>query len=239
MSTSHSPASLLKKIVDKLLDEIVDWKKAAALLSTGLLAFATATLAWLRGSFVLRGWWLAAILAYVVVLTVIAMIYLQQAIQRSRKFQEIRVEEPGVGLEWRLRLDPEDCVHTRLQDYSPRFLLDILTGPFHLPDKCECSAEVGFVVDSDARIRYRPVCSRCQPDEYRERLPEIDPIAQTARLAVAREIQRVFRTGESARIRKRRVLTLDSSGPTSRLLARKVPNPILTRKREGYEVHPS
>ena len=235
----HWPASLLKKIADKLLDEIVDWKKAAALLSTGLLAFAAGTLTWLRGSFVLRGWWLAAILAYVVILSVIAMIYLQQAIQRSRKFREIRVEEPGVGLEWRLRLDPEDWVHSRLQDYSPRFLLDILSGPFHLLDKGECSAEVGFVMDSDGRTGYRPVCSRCQPDEYRERLPDIDPIAQTARLAVAREIQRVFRTGERARIRKRRVLTLDSSGPTSRLLAGKVRNPMLTPKREGHEVRTS
>lgn len=223
MSTSHWPASLLRKLANKLIDETVNWKKAAALLSTSLLAFATATLTWLRGSFVLRGWWLAAILTYIVILTLIAIIHLQQAIRRSRKFRELRVEQPGVGLEWRLRLDPEDWVHTRLEDYSPGFLPDILVGPFHLPDTGECSAEVGFTINSAGRTLYRPVCSRCQPDEYRECLPDSDPIAQTARTAVAREIQRIFRTGECTHIRKRRVLTLDVAGPTSRLLARKAP----------------
>jgi hypothetical protein len=110
---------ILKTAAEKLFGAMFDWKKAAAWFSMWLVAFAVSARSWLRGSYVVKGWFLAAIFAYAAVLTVIAAAFVYGAVQRSRKFKEVRVEDPRSGLEWRLLQNPDAWAHKRIASYFP------------------------------------------------------------------------------------------------------------------------
>jgi hypothetical protein len=203
--------SILKTIAEKLFGEAIDWKKAVAWMSTWAAAFAVTALTFLRGTFSIKGWVIAAVVAYTLSVTVIAVVQLYRAVQRQRGFREVRVEESHFGLEWRLRMDPEDWAHTSLSDYSPSLIRQIVAGPFHLSDTHDCSAEVSFMIDPVTGSLFRPVCLRCEPAEYRSRLENADEVANAARLAVAGELQRIFRTGK---LLSGGAVKLDASGTT-------------------------
>jgi hypothetical protein len=159
--------SILKTITEKLFGEAIDWKKAVAWLSTWAAAFTASALTFLRGTFSVKGWLIAAVVAYTLAVTVIAVAQLYGAIRRQRDFRELLVEDSHFGLEWRLRMDPKDWAHTSLSDYAPSFIPEIVAGPFRLSNTHDCSAEVGFMIDPATGSLFRPVCPRCEPAEYR------------------------------------------------------------------------
>ena len=108
----------------------------------------------------------------------------------------MRIEDPYFALEWRLRLDPDDWAHTSVNDYAQGILHTIVSGPFHLTDKRDCSAEVSFMIDPATGSKFRPVCRRCEPAEYADRLEDASDIVEAARRGVAGELQRMYRNGE-------------------------------------------
>ena len=208
--------SLLKTAAEKLFGEVVNWKKLAALLSGGAATFAVLALSFLRGTYPVRGWLIAAVFAYVIVVTVFAVTQLYWAIQRQRAFRETRVQDSHFGLEWRLRMDPEDWTHTPVREYAPDFLKTIVAGPFHLAENGNCSAEVSFVVDPATGTLARPFCMRCELTSYRERYEYSEEVANLARALVAMELERRYRNGERL---SGAVVKLDHSGG-SNFLAR-------------------
>jgi hypothetical protein len=185
-----------KTVAGKLLGEAFGWKTVAPVLASLWAVASAALLPIVRGTYQMRGWWLATIGGYAAAVTVLVGLfaYRSRKLRRSA-FNPVMVQDREHEMEWHLLDNPIHWVRRDLWKETPFVVNQILAGPFHFVERCR--DDLYFLVEEDRfeGPKLRPLCPRCDygnDDSEPLAKPEV---VESLRLMALRELQRLHRNG--------------------------------------------
>ena len=180
---------LFNAAVDKVLIEGVNWKALALKAGAALLALWVVIATFLRGHYVVYGWFLALLTVGSVAFCLAAVIWGTRVWRASRKYRPLLARDQQMGIGWRIEIDPKEWPTEPISSLVAR---DYLSGPYHL--RGECHAEMRFQhVPGQGGVRmFCPVCSTTDQWDYRFDAPGTREQMRSSAFA---ELQRLRRAG--------------------------------------------